>query len=217
MEKHYKLLENDTIEIRDVTLYRIQATKDSKYAKKGDLGGYIQGYHNLMDDAWVYHDACVFGNALVRGNSRIYDDACVYENALVYDDARVFQDARVFGNSAISENARVFGNACISGDSRIYGKSHVYHNAIIYGNAWIFGNTHIQSNDDYCVFQNFGSTNRDTTFFKNKKGKVFVKCGCFQGSIERFEQQVKETHGDNKFGKEYLTMIELVKIKFELI
>ncbi|MDV3834175.1 hypothetical protein CMU13_12670, partial [Elizabethkingia anophelis] len=80
----------------------------------------------------------------------------------------------------------------------------------------VYGNADTKSNNDYCSFQNFGSSNRTTTFFKEKDSKIKVSCGCFYGSIEEFEKQVKETHGEGKNAKEYLSIIEVVKIKFGL-
>ena len=35
-------------------------------------------------------------------------------------------------------------------------------------------------------------------------------------TIEEFEKQVKKTHGEGKNAKEYLSIIEVVKIKFNL-
>ncbi|WP_312306532.1 hypothetical protein, partial [Chryseobacterium sp.] len=76
------------------------------------------------------------------------------------------------------------------------------------------GNAEAKSNDDYCCFQNFGSANRTTTFFKEKDNKIKVSCGCFSGSIEEFEKEVIKTHGEGKNAMEYISIIEVVKIKF---
>jgi hypothetical protein len=46
--------------------------------------------------------------------------------------------------------------------------------------------------------------------------EVNVVCGCFNGTLERFEKRVKQTHGDNKYGREYMAIIEVIKVKFEL-
>ncbi|HAO29152.1 MAG TPA: hypothetical protein DCQ68_18860, partial [Chryseobacterium indologenes] len=80
----------------------------------------------------------------------------------------------------------------------------------------VFGNAETKSNNDYCCFQNFGSANRTTTFFKEKDNKIKVRCGCFSGSIEEFEKEVRKTHGEGKNAKEYFSIIEVVKIKFGL-
>ena len=49
------------------TLYQIKCVKDCKYAKKGELGGYIASYDNLADGAWVNFDSCVCDSSVVKG------------------------------------------------------------------------------------------------------------------------------------------------------
>ena len=118
-------------------------------------------------------------------------------NCWVYDDACVCGDARVFGN------ARVFGDAC------------VYGNACVYDDVWVFGDADIKSKDDIIWLTGLGSENRTTTIFRTKEGGVRVACGCFSGDLAEFESRVKETHGENKFAREYLALIGLAKIHFE--
>ena len=124
-------------------------------------------------------------------------------------------NAWVSGNARVSGNALVSGNAWISGNSWVSGNALVSGNACVYGNALVSGNARVYGDDDLCWFYKFGSGNRTTTFFKTKKS-IKVNCGCFQGTLEQFEKQVIATHKDNKYAKEYLAMIELVKIKFNL-
>lgn len=64
MEKHFELTD-ETIEVAGNTLHRIRCTRDCKWAKTGDLGGFIEKEDNLSGDAWVS------GNAQVAGNARI--------------------------------------------------------------------------------------------------------------------------------------------------
>ena len=87
--------------------------------------------------------------------------------------------------------------------------------AWISGNARICGNAWIHSGTDYLCFQGLGSQNRNTTFFKCEDGHIHVSCGCFSGTIQEFENEVKKTHGDSKYAKEYLACIEVVKIHFK--
>lgn len=53
----------------------------------------------------------------------------------------------------------------------------------------------------------------DYTIFFNCQ-EIIVRCGCFCGTIDEFEKRVKETHGDNKYGKDYRDTIEYVKKVF---
>ena len=109
----------------------------------------------------------------------------------------------------IEKENNLSGNAWVSDDAKVYGNAEVYGNAKVSGNAWVSGNA------DYCCFQAFGSTNRTTTVFKTPDG-VRINCGCFNGSLDDFVKQVERTHGDNKFGREYRAIIEVIKAKFDL-
>ena len=196
-EKKYELLKDDTIVVEGYTLYRIKALKDFGIVKKDDLGGYIEKEDNLSQDenCWVYDDARVYGNARVSGSSRVSDNARVYGNARVFGDAYVFDHACVYDYACVYGDAWVFDNACVS------------------DNAYISNDANISSDFDYCTVSGFGSKARTTTFFKCKNGVIKVNCGCFNGTINEFRDKVKETHGDNKYAKEYLTIADIVETK----
>lgn len=108
------------------------------------------------------------------------------------------------------DTAWVFGNAWVSGNAR------VYDDARVFGNAWVYGDAQVSGNADYICLKGFGSRNRSTTMFRTKNGDIAVSCGCFGGTLEEFENKVKETHGDNKFAKEYLALVDAAKIHFEV-
>jgi hypothetical protein len=61
MEKHFELTD-ETIEVAGNTMHRIRCTRDCKWAKTGDLGGFIEKEDNLSGNAWVSGDARVSGN-----------------------------------------------------------------------------------------------------------------------------------------------------------
>lgn len=46
-------------------------------------------------------------------------------------------------------------------------------------------NALIISNNDFCVFQSFGSCNRTTTAYRTETD-IRVQCGYFDGNIEEF-------------------------------
>lgn len=124
------------------------------------------------------------------GNAWICDDGCVYDNAKVFGNAEVYDNAKVYGN------ARVGGNTCVHGD------------------ADVCDDAMVRDNADYLCFRGLGSYNRNTTFFKCHDGHIRVSCGCFHGDLVEFENQVRETHGDTKYAKEYLACVAVVKIHF---
>ena len=114
------------------------------------------------------------------------------------------------GNAWVYGNAEVSGNACVSGNAWVYGNAEVSGDACVSGDALVFGDA------DYIYLKGFGSHNRSTTMFRAKGGNICVSCGCFSGTLEEFESKVKETHGSNKFAREYLALVEAAKIHFEV-
>lgn len=110
------------------------------------------------------------------------------------------------------------GNLSREDECWVYGNAKVYGNAQVYGDAWVSGNARIKNNGktesmkDYCVFGPCGSRDDFTTFYKTETG-IWVSCGCFNGSIEKFLKKVEETHGDNKHGRTYKVLAELARMK----
>ncbi|MGN0150413.1 MAG: hypothetical protein ACI4C7_09225, partial [Clostridia bacterium] len=119
-------------------------------------------------------------------------------------------------NAWVCGYARVYGYACVCGDARVYGYACVYDNACVYGYAQVCGYAWVCGNDDYIIVKGLGSQNRVTTVCKDRELGISVKCGCFFGSLSEFRDKVKKRHGDNRFSKEYLALIDLIKIHFEL-
>ena len=206
MEKKFELTENYIVNELGTKLCQIKCTKTFKYAKEGELGGYIEKEENLSQegDAWVSDNAQVSGNALVSG------DALVYGNAWVYDDARVFGNAWVSDDARVYDDARVFGNAWVYDDARVFG------NALVFGNARVSGDACLKSDADHCGFDCFGSSNRHTHAYLTSDNTVEITCGCFRGSIGEFEKRVKNTHAGTVYENQYNAIINVIKIKFGL-
>jgi len=94
MDKKKYEITNEKKIVFDKSLFRIRALIDSKFAKKGDFGGWIEKEENLAQDgdAWVYGDAQVSGDAQVYGNARVSGNAQVYGNARVYGKIKINSD-----------------------------------------------------------------------------------------------------------------------------
>ena len=111
-------------------------------------------------------------------------------------------------------NCWVYGNARVCGDAELCGNAKVCGNARVYGNAEVCGNARVYGNADYITIKGLGSRYRDTTIFKTRNEDVVVRCGCFYGTLTEFVNEVGITHGDSKYAKEYLALVELAKIHF---
>ena len=141
-----------------------------------------------------------------------------------YTGIREFPSRCIFGEQSI------FGRLCSFGEQCIFGERCSFGERCIFGRWSSFGR--LCSFDEQCSFgkqckvennkeikemikfEGFGSTHRCTYFFKLTDGQIYVRCGCFAGYINEFREQVKETHGDNKFAKEYEAVANLAEMHF---
>lgn len=72
----------------------------------------------------------------------------------------------------------------------------------------------ITSVDDILLIGPIGSRADYTHIYRTDKG-VYVKCGCFFGTVDEFASKVKDTHGDNKYANQYRKVIDLVNKYFD--
>jgi len=157
--KKYTLLKNDTIQFHGKKLYRIQALRNIGKINKDTYGGYVESEKNLSfnDLAWIYDDAIVYQNAIVKDSACVYENAIVYGNAIISDkaiisdQAQIYGDAIISGAAEISGNASIYGNAKVTDSAKVYGKSSVSSKAVVkdyaevYGRAWVGGAALIDS------------------------------------------------------------------------
>ncbi len=150
MEKKYELIETDC------KSFRIKALKDfqlitGEMVKKGDLGGAVNGEHNLSQEGncWIEFEARVFdnstvsGNAVMKGNSWAKDNSIVSGNAVMKDHSCAKGDSRISGNAVMKDNSMALGNSTVSGNAVMKDWSMVYNNSIITENAIVQAFQHI--------------------------------------------------------------------------
>lgn len=153
MNKKYELTE-ETIKVGKHTLYRIRAIRDVGGGfSLGDLGGFIESESNLSPEGycWVYNNACVWGNSIVKEDAIVFNEAKVSGNAIiseyawVYHNAWVYGNACVFGYSKVGGNSRVYGNANIGGVGLLKGCITIHGTASIDGDAYVLRKINLNS------------------------------------------------------------------------
>lgn len=113
------------------------------------------------------------------------------------------------GEAWVTDAALVTGKACVTGSARVTGS------ACVTGNAWVSGNARIMKSSDCITIGAIGSRNDTSTFYRGADEKIYVSCGCFNGSIDDFASKVKAVHAGTKHEKTYLLAIELAKAQIE--
>ena len=82
------------------------------------------------------------------------------------------------------------------------------------GGANLGGADKITSVDDILLIGPIGSRADYTHIYRTDKG-IFIKCGCFFGTMDEFASKVKDTHGDNTFANQYRKVVDFVNKYFE--
>ena len=218
--KKYELT-GETKEIGCRILHRIRALIDIPVhdVKAGDLGGWIEAEKNLSQKgaAWVTDSAVVMDAACVTGDARVMDSArvtglsLVAGNALVMGNARVMGTARVTDSARVTDEALVTGAALVTGEALVTDEARVMGKALVTDSARVTGKALVMDSADYIAIGAIGSRDDTTTFYRGKDGKIYVSCGCFNGSIDDFAVKVKEVHAGTKHERTYLLAIELAK------
>lgn len=131
--KKYEITEKMKME-DGYSVYQIKALKSiPRYGvKKGDLGGYVSGYHNLSQsgNCWIADEAVAMNESLVENNAYLSGESRITMTVVVTDDTRVEETATVVGKSMISKRAVIKGEAHVN-DSTISGYCVIAENSLI--------------------------------------------------------------------------------------
>lgn len=197
-------------------LHRIRALRDFGNVKAGELGGFIQKESNLSHsgNAWVGNNSVVCDNAKVLHDAVVRDCATIFDNARIENNAVVRDMAKVSGNSNVIDNAIIKDRAWVKDYAWAESNAFIFSDAIVNNEAVISTDAMVGDISDYAYVSGFGSTFCATTFFRLRNGKIGVQCRCFYGTLEEFREKVRETHGNNKYAKEYLMIADLMEMHF---
>ena len=196
-DRHYELTD-ETIEFDGHTLHRIRCTEDFLNITKGTLGGFVEGYENLCDEAWVDGEAKVYAGAVVKDRASVQRSACVSNYAVIAEKAYVEDSASVYGAVWIGGNAAIYDSAVIRQGSPWP--------LIISGYTQIGGDAVIESNYDYIVFKNWWSSGR---YFTWTRSNDMWRVGCFYGTGKEL---IVKAYKDSKVsGREYERVVKYVE------
>ena len=119
-----------------------------------------------------------------------------------------------FGSGCSFGNGCSFGAVCRFDAGCIFGAGCSFGERCRFGSGCSYENTRVK-NGKYFACDRIGSEKRKTYFFMDETEKMFVRAGCFFGTLTEFIARVKEVHAGTKFEKEYLMACELAKVVLE--
>ena len=204
MDKHFKLTEETKVNKAGHTLHRIEATRDTRHAKAGDKGGFVEREDNLGGEAWVADDARVWGEARLYGYSYAGGQACIYDRARMHSQAGAEGEAQIYGRSELGGTVRVTDNAHVFGDTKLVGSVRIGEDAFV------------EHTKGYCSLLNIGRPNQQTTAYRAADGSVRIAFGEDVYPIDRVNKAVVRVFNRNEDYRMYQAVIDLIKLKFNL-
>lgn len=193
--------------------YQIKALIDIPRhgVKAGDLGGQVQGEHNLSQegDCWIKEGSALRDDARVEGNAIIQNNSIIGDNARVSGDA-VVDNCSVMWYSVISGNAVVI-DCLVEYYTQILDNSYVK-KARLGKNCILFGYTNISidvpilraiddlqgeiTQKDYLLQGPAVSSGRYSLGMRTLNG-IVITTGCFKGGLDKYLAAIEKTHKDS--------------------
>ena len=133
-----------------------------------------------------------------------------------YSAIRSFGEWCSFGERCSFGESCSFGKWCSFGKCCSFGESCSFGKWCSFGESCLLENHHHFENiaeevDRVVKIDRIGSRKGCTYFFKTLS-EIYVRCGCFFGTLGEFEEQVNKTHKDNEqYRTEYLETIKYIK------
>lgn len=138
-----------------------------------------------------------------------------------YTNIKEFPSWCSFGESCSFGNRCSFGDGCSFGERCRFGNRCSFDDRCSFGEQCEFGelcnfeNNRVK-NGRYFACDRIGSEKRKTYFFADENNEMFVRAGCFFGTMDEFIDRVKKVHKGTKYEKEYLMACELAKVVLEV-
>ena len=185
----------------------------------------VRGGSVITDHSIIKNDSIV-DNSIVMNNSKVESSTIRYsivDNSII-EDSTVMCSSKVENSTIECSEVLLVSNvdsSIVMNNSKVESSTVMCNSKVDYSevkrskvgaNKSRFSNAKIESNADYIAIANIGSRNDTLTAYRCANGEIGVATGCFTGNIDEFVEAVKDKHKDNKYAKQYLAAINLIKL-----
>ncbi len=209
--KKYELVLDDKKMLHVAICYRIRALQDFTCidgfeVHKGDLGGYIEGEHNLSQGglSWIRDHGSVQGLGLVR------------DNGLVRDHGLVAHCGEVRGNGIVRDYGGVIENGRVGGDGEVFDNGVVRYQGSVFVGMRVGKGAYIFRPGNVLTVGVAGNQDDLITFYRDIDNEISVTYDDFNGKLDDFLKWVVKEYGDSKHGQAYNQAIRLAKFQIDL-
>ena len=161
-----------------------------------------------------FPEYCSFGEDCSFGGRCSFGEWCSFDGRCSFGEDCSFGERCSFGKGCSFDEDCSFGEWCSFGEDCSFGERCSFGKGCPFGERCSFGE---RCKCEFGEFQamytagGFGSQGRTTYFFYMANGGVCVRCGCFAGSIDEWEEKVNKTHGNSVLAESYLLIGKAVR------
>ena len=158
---------------------------------------YLDGMYCLYKD-WI-GIGWVGENAQIGESAQIGKTVWIGENATICNGVEIGKTVWIGKDVLIEDDATICKGTVIS-DGAVIGQG-----------VWIGDGAVIKYPYDYLTINAIGSRQDVTTFYRHQDGMIHVWCGCFNGTLDDFEEAVHKTHAGTIHERAYMAAIHMAK------
>lgn len=126
-----------------------------------------------------------------------------------------YSEIKFFGERCSFSERCSFGEYCSFGKRCSFSEWCSFGERCSFGYRCFFENVGVaKAGYPFAAYIGAGSRQGSKTYFFNLEAGIYVRCGCFLGTLDEFIAKVEETHGDSHAGQEYKAIAELIRDKF---
>jgi len=164
---------------------------------------------------------CSFGEYCSFGERCSFSERCSFGEYCSFSEWCSFGERCSFGMRCSFGEWCSFDKFCSFGEYCSFGKRCSFSEWCSFGERCSFGyrcffeNVGVaKAGYPFAAYIGAGSRQGSKTYFFNLEAGIYVRCGCFLGTLDEFIAKVEETHGDSHAGQEYKAIAELIRDKF---
>lgn len=118
----YELIECNR-KYKHIQLLRVRALRDFAGVKAGDVGGCIEGPHNLSQNGtcWLSYDCVIIGRGRLQANGRMRGRAVIRDNGFLGADAYMQDNTVICGNGIITGTTELLNDVIVGGNIKLGG------------------------------------------------------------------------------------------------
>jgi len=192
-------------------------------------GGSLFGRHSTFESTNTFGEGCSFGATTYFGHNCRFEKGCLFSSSCMFGSNCDFGKACVFESTCSFGSHAEFGIECIFGNGCDFGLDSNFRSRSVFGRYCTFGPTAYFKNDcsfeghkartsnPYLAIDRAGTVNRKTYFFDFEDG-IYVRSGCFFGTLQAFRSKVKHDEAfypSEKKTAVYLGFADLAEIQFK--